>query len=373
MSDPFETLKSLAPQASSSDLAIAKAMLERRLGLECKVTVLPRPAPPRRRRTVLALVVAGVAAAGIVVGAVLPINHDGPAPAEQLFLGAMPAAAAENASCGTHPDDSLRVVPHDEWGRYPAAQAIMVTVPGSTPLDEPVLGTWEPSCTAVPLAVFFDGAHGRAVTLYRDVAQPFAGYTGLVDATVQGRPGKLLSPPSGMQYLTWVDRSGTRWLATAGGLSGPELIATLDHLALDDGVPETPEGFTRAANLTADTGQTGFTWSAQYGPEPSGAGTKARAIESPEAGYTLVETRTPALAPIEETLSRLPGVQLIPFGGSTAAYLPQDQGGAGLRWITDGVSYRLVVAGADSKQLIQIASTLVRDASPDDTQKGSRR
>ncbi|MFI9486976.1 hypothetical protein ACIG47_11345 [Promicromonospora sp. NPDC052451] len=358
----FDALQALAPQRSDQDLTAARAMFDDLMEQEDKVRALPVPRTPRavhrlRPRTLVAS--AALVAAGVIVGIALPFNSP-QAPLPASFMGARPAAADELKQCGTHPDDSRRNLPESEWAAHPESESLRVGLNSMQVLDHPLLATWRPECTAQPVAVFFDGSNGAGLTVYRDVADPFSTASGLSTVAVRGTDGQVLTPPSGFHFLTWQE-SGVRWLVEAGGVSTSGLLDLVDALDLDpSGGFSPPEGFSSAQlPVLTDARTPGYVWSVQYGPggveeeQPDG-GTKEVVL----AGYAFVEARTPAMDPVEADLARRPGVQLVRFDGRNASYFPQEQGGAGLRWIEGSTTYRLVVAGADLDQLLQIARGL---------------
>lgn len=359
----FDVLQALAPQRSDQDLTAARAMFDDLMEQEDKVRALPVPRTPRpvhrvRPRTLVAS--AALVAAGVIVGIALPLGSP-QAPVSASFLGARPAAADELKQCGTHPDDSRRNLPGSEWTAHPESESLRVGLDSRQVLDRPLLATWRPVCTAQPVAVFFDGSSGTGLTVYRDVAHPFSAASGLSAVAVRGADGQLLTPPSGFHFLTWQE-SGVRWLVEAGGITSSGLLDLVNRLDLDpSGGFRPPKGFTSAQiPVLADQHAPGYVWSVQYGPggvekeQPDG-GSKELVL----AGYAYVEARSPAMDPVEADLARRPGVQLVQFDGRTASYFPQEQGGAGLRWIEGSTTYRLVVAGADLGQLLQIARGLV--------------
>ncbi|WP_149203244.1 hypothetical protein [Actinotalea subterranea] len=308
----------------------------------------------RRRRTAgLSAVTAVVALAVVAVGAGWTGVDGGaePVPAAAPLLGILPVAAVGHG-CAEVPvpglSDPDQVVPTDRWGSLAPVAGILHLVDDRTP-EYAVVTSGPAVCDAVPVAVLHDEDGQRGVVVYRDVTEPFRGITDLDEATVLGHPADVLSPPAGHHYVSWTDDDGVRWFAEAAGLSVEELAETLTASLDDTGLATVPEGFESVPVPEHEPDGTVYRWAVQY----------------EAGGYTYLEVTSPARAPVEARAAWPGEQQYTTVGDAAAVYLPDEQGGAGIRWNTAEASYRLVIAGADLTELRETAERL-EPVTPDD-------
>lgn len=346
--DPWPVLVELAPRQALDPISLERARVRVDAAQDAAAGVNGR----RRSQVRRVVAVAGLSAAAAVVAVVLPTvdrGSEGSAP----FLGVLPAAAV-GLGCSNEQDpvpglsDPDEVVPRNRWGSVPAVGEILHVVDGRTP-DSAQVTSGPAVCDAIPVAVLHDEAGNRGIVVYRDVTEPFRGVTTLGETTVRGYRAQVLTPPAGHHFVSWTDDAGVRWFVEAAGLSVDELAVALTASLDDTGLATVPDGFRAVAVPADDPTGTLYRWSAQYD--------KGR--------YVYLEVTTPARTPVEARAAWGVEQQYTTVGGHRAVYLPQEQGGAGLRWATEEASYRLVVAGADLPELQAIASDL-EHISPDD-------
>ncbi|GEA85221.1 hypothetical protein [Cellulomonas gelida] len=355
--DPWSVLVDVAPAAvdpTSLDRARARVEADRR-----EVVSLGRA----RRRTRRVVLVAGLSVAAAALAVVVPVLGRGetetPSPVARI-LGVIPAAAVgENCSNQQDPvpgpADPDRPVARDQWARIPAVRGLLHLVGDRVP-EHSAVSSGPGVCDAIPVAVLHDEPGRRGIVVYRDVTEPFRGVgPTLDDATVRGFAAHVLSPPAGHHYVAWTDDDGIRWFVEANGMTVPELVATLDSALDDTGLAAVPDDYVAVPVPPHDPTGTVYRWTVQYD----------------EGGYVYLEVTSPARTPVDARAS-WPGEQeYTTVAGVRALYLPQEQGGAGLRWSTADASYRLVVAGADLAQLREIAEHL-EPVSPDDPRLPAR-
>ncbi|NCT92400.1 hypothetical protein GXB85_15805 [Cellulomonas sp. APG4] len=351
--DAWTLLLELAPSVPVDEAGLARA----RSHVEARRAGVDDLAYRRRRRALGVRRLTAAAGVAAVAAVVWPLggngDGDGPSTGVPQALGVLPAAAV-GMGC-TNEDlpvpglsDPDQPVPRDLWGSVPQVRESLYLVGDRTPETAHV--TSGPAvCDAIPVAVLHDEVGRRGVVVYRDVTQAFRGATNLGRTTVRGHAAQVLSPPAGHHFVSWTDDEGIRWFTEAAGVSVEELVGILDTSLDDDGLVATPEGFRSVPVHAPDPEGTVYRWTVQY--------------ES--GGYLYLEVTTPARGAVEMRASWATEQQYTTVGDVRAVYLPQEQGGAGLRWTTDEASYRLVVAGADLAELQEIATSL-EHVSPDD-------
>ena len=295
-----------------------------------------------------------LAAATVVIGAVsvvvphLGLGHESANGVAASAWGLLPASA-DAAGCHNKtlpvpgPFDPDTYVGPDSWAEIPAISRVLYTIEGRSLVGGGV--NESPGvCDARPIAVFYGADLARAISVYRDVNDVFYGAPEslLAPVVVQGNPGRVLTPPAGVHYLTWVDSDGIRWFVEASGMSVDDLIAALDGTVGAAGAPAAPAGYVAADIPESDPSETVFRWTATF------------------ADGTYLEVTTPVRAPVEAVLSTgKTGAELTSVGSWRALYVPQDQGGASLRWSTPEATFRLVVPGASEADLVRDAVRLV--------------
>ncbi|CAM5785782.1 hypothetical protein [Cellulomonas persica] len=342
--DPWSVLVDVAPDAvdpASLDRARTRVDADRH-----GVANLGRA----RRHTRRVVLVAGLSVAAAALAVVVPVvgreDTERPSPVARI-LGVIPAAAVD-ANCSNQQDpvpgpaDPDRPVERGEWSTIPTVRGLLHLVGDRTP-EFAAVSSGPAVCDAIPVTVLHDEPGKRGIVVYRDVTEPFHGAEAILkDATVRGFPAQVLSPPAGHHYLSWTDADGIRWFVEANGMTVPELVATLDAALDDTGLAAVPDGYEAVPVPPHDPTGTVYRWSVQY----------------EQGGYVYLEVTSPARTPVDARAA-WPGEQeFTTVAGVRALYLPQEQGGAGLRWVTDDVSYRLVVAGADLAELQEVAESL---------------
>ncbi|MCL1871377.1 MAG: hypothetical protein FWF90_13320 [Promicromonosporaceae bacterium] len=376
--DALERVAALCPElpVDADGLSLALAAFERGLVDEPATSITARrPAATRRlpgavhwRRLTLAGVAAvAVTAAAIVLPARLaPSDTSTP---QRLGGGLLPAAAAADPACATaavaEPPAPV-TIPRGKWATTPVADVLSL-VGDRAPQHISAYKMLHRCPTAVPVAVVYDARNVRGVNVYRDVAASDITQIEKVgdahEAAVRGVNGWILAWVNEGNYprqrLTWIDASGQRWYAEAESLPEAQTVALLDGLTFgSDGVLDpasVPPGFAAApATPSAPAGAPTYTWTAEYGT-PKG---------EPGPGYVYLEVSTPATLPVETEVADFRN-RLVDFDGVMAAYSPQGQGGSELRWVTNGVRYRLVAAVGSLDELLAVART-VRHATPAD-------
>jgi hypothetical protein len=354
--DPWSVLVDVSPRRPVDEPGLDRART--RLDADCQAVVgLDDRRERRARRTRRAVAIAGVSVAAAAAAVILPVvdlgGRESPSPPAAQFLGVLPAAAV-GLGCTNEFDpvpglsDPDQVVARDVWGSLAPVREILYLVGDRSP--EMVQVTSGPAvCDAIPVAVLHDEAGQRGIVVYRDVTEPFRGATNLGEVTVRGYAAKVLSPPAGHHFVSWTDDGGVRWFVEAAGVSVDELSATLTASLDDAGLATVPDGFQAVPIPAHDPNGTVYRWSVQY----------------EAGGYVYLEVTSPARAPVETRAAWAVDQQYTTVGDARAVYLPHEQGGAGIRWMTEEASYRLVVAGADLPELREMAENLER-VSPDD-------
>lgn len=313
-------------------------------GLEAE-RVLAASLRAQRRRTVGA----SAAAVAVVVAAVAI----GPSWAGVGGRGEpVPAVPAVGHACRELPTPGLSdpetEVPPARWDSVPAIRGILHLVDERVPQYARVT-SGPAACDTIPVAVLHDEPGQRGIVVYRDVAEPLLGATDVQGATVRGYPAHVVSPPAGHHFVSWTDDDDVTWFAEAAGLTVDELTATLTASLDDTGLATTPDGFASVAVPPHDPDGTVYRWSVQY----------------EAGGYAYLEVTSPVRTPVETLGAWALDQEYTTVGDHRAVYLPEEQGGAGLRWATEDAGYRLVVAGADLPELRRIAEGLEAVA-PDD-------
>jgi len=314
----------------------------------------------RRRRTTSVLSVGVVAAAIGVGGLVAPQGGATPeGPAAPVFLGVQSAAAADGRTgCNVGFGEALA---RDAWAADPAAARLpaLLDAPGVAPLRGVSLHADTENCPPpVPVVTLYADDPVRGLTVYRDVADPYAGQDGLTERRVRGATAVVMTFDAGNMVLSWVDADGVRWLSQAGGITQDAAVALLDGLVLD------PDGRLDPASVPADlvvgdvpepvAGTRTVTYTVQYG-SPGAEWTDDRVILS-------VSDRPRAAG--EWAASAAPGLELVQVAGGVAEYDPGNDAFGQLIWTRDGLTYHLTGTGG-VERLVELAES-VRTVAPAD-------
>lgn len=333
--------------------------------LHLRDVVVPVPGPDlpgierrardqRRRRAQFR---SGIGAAALVavvaVGGTTLSGGEDPAPGGtvlDLALGAAPA----RADSGCDPSISTG---HAQWVDRTAwagggAEDLAALI------DDPTLGltdvgvrTETLSCPpAAPVAVFLAEDPVRGLTIWHDVAAPYAADAEHVSPTTVRGTDALLRDFGGGAFLTWVDQDGVRWLAAGSGMDTGTLIDQVDALALDGGqVLGTPDGFS-VVDIVGATRAERTEWWATYGDVDSTRQTVAPdgsivVTAVPGSGMTLLVSAADS-EPAEMVASYwAQGVVVVDIDGRRGVFSAYDaampDGGGRLRWQADGMDYLL--------------------------------
>ncbi|QTE28948.1 hypothetical protein [Pengzhenrongella sicca] len=309
-----------------------------------------------RRRTRAGLSVGVVAAALVVGGVVIPQDDDGANRVQAAsFLGVARADAADGADGDCRQGDNFTTrFTREQWTTSTQVAALSSWLPAdSTGL--PVRGIDVSSdqlvCPPpVPAATLYTQTPAkRGLTLWSDVAQPFAGDTGLENVTMRDSTAQLLHLP-GNVMLTWVEPDGTRWIAQASGLDQASLVTILDNLTLDgttvDGA-SVPSPWEQAPLSEPTDRSNVLNWAVEYG-EP-GDGTD-------DPGVRLHVTHE--TEPVATAAAR--GVDVINFTqvNGRLAISFTDMGGC-IAWDSAGLAYQLC-GSEDPDQLVSLAERVTR-------------
>lgn len=357
--DPFDTLLALAPTAPIDPAGLGRARAATESAIRGRGTTRLQTVARRRVRSHRVLAVAAISVAAAAVSLVVPALDLGP----DARSGTVPAfvalqpAAAQAQGCHNEllplpgPSDPDSPVTRQSWASIPAISRVLWTAPGLT-LTAGTVNESPGGCDARPVAVLYSLDQHSGITIYRDVTDVFSDTPeGLLDAvTVQGRPGRVLTPPAGLHYLTWKDAAGMQWYAEAGGVTLDQLVTILDESLDSQGLASVPAGYASAAIPVTDPTETVFRWSATY------------------QGHTYLDVTTPVRAPVQAAFAGQWGdvtVEATTVGPWDAVYLPNGQGGSELRWATDEASFRLVSPGLGLEEMQSLAASLVPVAADD--------
>ena len=308
-----------------------------------------------RRRARAGLSIGALATALVVAGVVIP-HDDGPDHLQAAsFLGIARAQAVDGADgdCRKGNDFATRYT-REQWSTSPQVAALSAWLPADAtglPVRGIDVSSDQLACPPpVPAATLYTQTPAKGgLTLWSDVAQPFAGQTGLQDVTLRDTTAQLLHLP-GNVMLTWVEGDGTRWIAQASGLDQAALVAILDRVTLngttvdETSVPSTWE----QAPLAEPTDRSNvLTWAVEYG-EP-GDGTDDPGIRLHVA---------PETEPVATAAAR--GVDVMTFvqvnGQLAVSYA--DMGGC-VAWDREGLAYQLC-GSQDIEYLVSLAEQVAR-------------
>jgi len=329
-----------------------------------------RPVPPveqvharaavlrrRRRRTTTVLCVGVLAAALGAGGLALPQGGGAPGsstPVAATFLGVQRAAAADGeAACDRGVAEALD---RGDWGTDPVAAGLTAVLasPDLAPLRGVSMDVTTWNCpAATPVVALYADDPVRGVLLFRDVANPYDGQSGLTERRVRGVTARVMTFDTGALVLSWVDPDGVRWLAQAGGMSEDAAVGVLDGLVLDpSGAADpasVPGDLVAAAVPPQQTGTRRGLYLVQYG-SPGPEWTDDRVILSVGS--------TPS-SEVDWAASGAPGLELVHVRGTLAEYEPGSAGDpfGQLRWTADGRTYVLVGTGGASR-LVTLAESL---------------
>ncbi|MFC8597892.1 hypothetical protein [Isoptericola sp. NPDC057191] len=321
-------------------------------------------------------------AAAVLAVAVLvsPGGEPGAPPSRVGPLGLVPAAAAADPSCGAAQvdEDQSTPMPRDAWAGSPVADVAALVGPGRP--DRVTASEVVRHCpVAVASAVVYAPGTARGVNVYRDVAAgPLTEIESLRSAdkvSLRGVDGWVLAwvndPDVPRQRLTWTDQDGVRWYAVAEGMPVARTLAVLDALRFDAaGVLDprsVPVGLASAPAVAPVVGERStYRWSVEYGADDRVVTELGDGGLAEDAGPSsvLLEVTTPATAPVEAEVAEF-GHELVDLDGTRAAWTPQGQGGAELRWVRAGVRYRLV-ARVDSLDAMRRIARTVQTVDLDD-------
>lgn len=379
--DPLDRVAALAPDRPTDPDGLADARARFEAG--CRADDA-RQAPVSRRTsggstfpwsrlaltaglaTATAVAVLGVTA---VVG---PSGEPGQPPSQARLLGLVPAAAAANPACGAASVDEDLSTPMDRsaWSSSPVADVAAVV--GQRRPDRVTVYEEVRHCpTAVASAVIYDPDEVKGINIYRDVASGHLTEIERLGAadkvSVRGVDGWVLSwtndPGVPRQRLTWIDQDGVRWYAVAEGMPERDTLAVLDALEFDgagDLDPSSvPDGLEHAPVLDPEVGERStYTWGVEYGTDDRAVVEQdGGSFDQPGPSYLYLEVTTPATAPVEAEVAEFRN-DIIDFDGTRAAWTPHGQGGAELRWVEDGVRYRLVAQVEDLEAMREVARTV---------------
>jgi len=388
--DALDRLAALAPDrpVDPDGLSDARALFERG-----RSHGLVRPARPVRRRATppwgrlaLAAGLATTTAAAVLVATVVvgPGGTPGESPSRGPLLGLVPAAAAADPSCaGAQVDEDLSTpVPSSAWADSPVADVAALV--GERRPDRVSASQEVRHCpVAVAAAVVFDPDQVRGVNVYRDVATGSLTQIetlGTADeVSLRGVDAWVLSwvndPGVPRQRLTWIDQDGARWYAVAEGMAVHDTVALLDALEFDDDgaldPASVPDDFAAASNIDPEIGERSpYTWSVEYGASDRTVvdDRDGGLVEQTGPSYRYLEVSTPATAPVEAEIAEFRN-EIVDLDGTPAAWTLQGQGGAELRWVRDGVRYRLV-APVDSLDAMREIARSVEHVALDDPRLG---
>lgn len=318
-----------------------------------------------------------------VTAAMGPGGEPGQQPSQARLLGLVPAAAAANPACGAASVDQDLSTPMDRstWSSSPVADVAAVV--GQRRPDRVTVYEEIRHCpAAVASAVIYDPDELKGINVYRDVA---AGHLTEIETlaaadtvSLRGVDGWVLAwtnePGVPRQRLTWIDQDGVRWYAVAEGMLEGDTLAVLDALEFDaegDLEPSSvPDGLEHAPVLDPEVGERStYTWAAEYGVE---GGTVVEqdggSFDQPGPTYLYLEVTTPATAPVEAEVAEFRN-EIVDLDGKRAAWTPHGQGGAELRWVQDGVRYRLV-AQVDGLEAMRELARTVEPVDLDDPRLG---
>lgn len=387
--DALDRLAALAPDRPDPDgLSRARAQFVRSRDRERPAARRPvrRRASPPWGRLALTAGLSTATAAAVLVAAVLvgPGGTPGESPSQGALLGLVPAAAAADPSCaGAQVDEDLSTpVPSSAWAESPVAD--VASLVGERRPDRVSASQEVRHCpVAVAVAVVHDPEAVRGVTVYRDVATgnltEIEALGAADELSLRGVDAWVLSwvndPGVPRQRLTWIDQDGARWYAVAEGMAVHDTVALLDELEFDDDgaldPTSVPDGFAAAAVIDPEVGERStYTWSVEYGASDRTVVDDGDGgfVEETGPSYRYLEVSTPATAPVEAEVAEFRN-EIVDLDGTPAAWTPQGQGGAELRWVRDGVRYRLV-APVDSLDAMREIARSVEHVALDDPRLG---
>lgn len=308
-----------------------------------------------RRRTRAGLSVGALATALVIGGVLIPQDASTPGSLQAAsFLGIARAQAADGADADCRDGEGYTTrFTREQWSTDPQVAALSSWLPADA-TGLPVRGVDVTSdrqaCPpAVPAGVLYsETPTERGLTLWSDVARPFAGQVGLEDVDMRGTTAELLHLP-GNVMLSWLESDGTRWVAQASGLDQASVVATLDSLALDgttlDGA-SVPSSWELAPLPEPTDDPNVLSWAVEYGQ--LGGGT--------DLGIHLHVGRESE--PVAVAAAR--GVDVITFtrvDGQLAVFT-NDMGGC-VAWDRAGLGYR-VCGSQDRDRLVSLAEQVAR-------------
>jgi len=287
----------------------------------------------RARRARRGAAVGGLAAALVVGGISLPRTSTGPGTASGVFLGVVPASAADAASCDSGRGGSVE---RAHWRAHPDVVAAASLVGGlGTPRSVGVQEDVGACAVVTPAAVLYETDPVRGLTVWRDVANPYGADARLADEPVRGSTGLLAELDDGEHVLSWRDDDGVRWLAEASGMSVASMVDALDALTFAGGLVDpasVPGPFRAAPAVPPTTSRTTRGWVVVYGGASGGA-------DRVELSASRV-----AVPPEVAAARYARGVTFAEVSGATAVYT--SHGGDGqLSWVHDRVAYTLTASG----------------------------
>lgn len=372
MNDVMTRLSALAPRlpVDPDGLAAAHAIVSALVDDEVAgVGAVPRAwRRERRRRSRIALIAAAavvVAGVGFVASTVLPSRVTEKVPPTLAGAFPLPAAAAGDPRCLVDP-----IAPSGQEDG--AAGAAVASVPGAADAAYLLPGAGPTSLTAAtesypcgqaaPAAAFYAPDGSAGISLYADVLEPtFAREHKAKDVSIRGATGRIITPPAGHHFLTWVEPDGTRWLVIAQGLTVGGLVAWLDSATLS-GRTVAPAvaapGMQRAQQSSLGNTHTKrvIAWEAMY---DKGSVRTGEGMDGPAPGTMDLRVSVGGTDSVAAGLSwAIPNRVVTQVNGYLAEWSSGHEGGSELDWTDDeGRTFQLFGA-ASLDEALELAGHL---------------